>query len=168
MATQSEVNQVVIIAQEYFPEDKITEFFSRLNEEIGKKTEDESLKQLLSSIKEIVAPPLAPPPLWLWGAFYTLIVIHFILVIAVATSFCLLPFLAPWYIALPIMVFIFFFSTTRVECQLTNLENQMRRRLGLKKIGGFIGHYMLKPTGVILRKRKLTREMETSENESLE
>jgi hypothetical protein len=64
---------------------------------------------------------------------------------AVVFSFFVLPFMAPWYIATPLMVYITSLITTRVECPMTNLENSIRGRLGMRKIGGFVGHYMLRP-----------------------
>lgn len=36
------------------------------------------------------------------------------------------------------------------DCPVTNYENKLRKRLGLKRIGGFIGHYFIKP----FRKRR--------------
>jgi len=85
-------------------------------------------------------------------SFYLLVITHIVLVIAVLASFFILPFLAPWYIALPCMTFVWFFSTTKVDCQLTNLENIMRKRLGMKRIGGFVGFYFLKPTKLMYYK----------------
>tara|TARA_R110000803_G_scaffold62953_2_gene123399 strand:- start:259 stop:591 length:333 start_codon:yes stop_codon:yes gene_type:complete len=36
------------------------------------------------------------------------------------------------------------------DCPFTNYENVLRERLGLRRIGGFIGHYFIKP----FRKRR--------------
>lgn len=155
--TQSEANSIVAIAQEYIELEKMKELFIRLDDEIGQHTTNDSLKRSLKMMRNLVAPPLKPAPLWLWLAFYTLVVVHIILVIAVATSFCLLPFFAEWYIAVPLMTFIVFFSTTRIECQLTNLENRMRKRLGLKRIGGFVGFYFLRPVKKALKTSYLSR-----------
>ena len=32
-----------------------------------------------------------------------------------------------------------------LDCPLTNLENHLRKKLGMKRIGGFVGHYFIKP-----------------------
>lgn len=119
-----------------------------------KKSSNQTTKEFLSALRIIVDKPLTPPPLWLWISFYILVIVHIILIILVLASFLILPFYAPWYIATPVMVFIWFFSTTKVECHLTNLENYMRKNLGLKKIGGFVGHYFLKPIKIMLGKKR--------------
>jgi hypothetical protein len=147
---------IVSLIQNFLPQEKLTELLIKLDEEIGKKSENEITKQFLSSLRLVVDKPVPPPPLWLWISFYSLVVLHILLVIAVVLSFFILPFLAPWYVAVPCMTFIWFFSTTRVDCQLTNLENWMRKQLGMKRIGGFVGHYFLKPAKLMYYK-KLTR-----------
>ena len=78
-------------------------------------------------------------------AFILIVTLHMILVIGIVTSFLVLPFKEPWYTALPLMVFIWFFSTSNVKCKLTMLENHIRKKIGKKRIGGFVGHYILKP-----------------------
>lgn len=155
--TQNEANSIISIAQEYIELDKMKELFIRLDDEIGKHTTNDSLKKSLKMIRNLVAPPLKPAPIWLWLSFYALVAMHIILVITVATSFCILPFFAKWYIAVPLMTFIVFFSTTRIECQLTNMENKMRKRLGLKRIGGFVGFYFLRPIKKALKTSYLSR-----------
>ncbi len=151
-AIHDEANQVVTVIQDYIHKEKLTELLIRLDEDIGKKSENEITKAFLSHLRKVVDKPLPPPPMWLWISFYSLVVFHILLVIAVIFSFFVLPFLAPWYVAVPCMTFIWFFSTTRVDCQLTNLENYIRRQLGLKRIGGFVGHYFLKPARLVLRR----------------
>jgi hypothetical protein len=74
-----------------------------------------------------------------------LVAAHWLLVVGFVLSFVMLPFRAPWYVALPLMTFMFSFTTTRVQCQLTNLENYLRLRLGKRRIRGFVGHYFLRP-----------------------
>jgi hypothetical protein len=152
--TQEEAATILKISHEYFPAEKLKELFTRLDEEVGKKTENDSLKKSLQMMRMLVDPPMPPPPLWLWGAFYSLVITHFVLVIAEIASFFALPFLADWYIAIPSMTFLFFFTTSRNDCQLTNLENLMRRRLGMKRIGGFVGHYCVRPIKALIWKGK--------------
>lgn len=143
--TKEEAGQIVSISQEYINLDKMTELFVRLDEEVGKKTTNQSLQDSLKMMRGLVDPPRQAMPILYWFAFYILIVFHYLVVVAVGTAFFILPFYANWYIAIPLMTFVFFFATTRVDCQLTNLENVMRKRLGMRKINGFVGHYFLKP-----------------------
>jgi hypothetical protein len=135
-----EANKLLTISQEYLPNDKLKELIFRLENE--STTND--FKQSLKTMRLLLDPP-APPPKWLWASFYILVVAHYLLVCGIVTSFFTLPFMASWYIALPCMTFIWFFSTSRVECKLTQLENYLRKKLGMKQIGGFVGHYFKKP-----------------------
>ncbi len=150
---QEEASRIVTIVQNFIPQEKLTELLIKLDEEIGKKSENDNTKQFLATLRAVVDKPIPPGPLWLWTAFYTLVILHIILVLMVVFSFFVLPFLSPWYIAVPCMTFIWFFSTTQVDCQLTNLENVMRKRLGMKRIGGFVGHYFLKPAKILYYKK---------------
>lgn len=74
-----------------------------------------------------------------------LVVFHVGVVVGNCIAFFTLPLIAPWYIALPLCSFIGLLSTSNeLKCPLTKLENVLRKELGLKQIGGFIGHYFLK------------------------
>lgn len=150
---QEEANKIVEAIKNHTTPEKFVELISNLDE-ISKQSNNENTKAFLAFFHTSNLTPVQPAPKWMWIAFYTLVVAHIALVMAFITSFFVLPVLAPWYIAVPCMTFIWFFSTTRVDCQLTNLENYMRRRLGLKRIGGFVGHYFLKPAKVLWGKRK--------------
>lgn len=152
---QEEASHIISVAQTFLPQEKLTELLIKLDEEIGKKSENDITKQFLAVLRGIVDKPAPPASIWLWTAFYSLVILHIILVIMVFISFFVLPFLSPWYIAIPCMTFIWFFSTTRVDCQLTNLENFMRKKLGLKKIGGFVGHYFFKPVKILWHNKNL-------------
>lgn len=143
--TRDEAAKIVSISQEYLPLEKMRELFVRLDEEVGKHTDNDSLKQSLRMMRLLVDPPHEPPPAWVSLAFYLLVFFHMAVVLGVVCSFLILPFKSDWYIALPLMTFVFFFATTRVDCQLTNLENKLRQRMGKKKIGGFVGHYFFRP-----------------------
>lgn len=153
MQVHEEACKIISITKNFIPEDKLTELLIKLDDDIGKKSENTTTKQLLAALRSIVDKPLPTPPFWLKYALYTLVVVHIILIFGVLGSFFILPFWAPWYIALPLMTFIWFFSTTKVECHLTNLENAWRQRLKMKRIGGFVGHYFLKPIKKYLLKR---------------
>jgi hypothetical protein len=93
-------------------------------------------------------------------AFRLVVAAHLLLVVGFALAFVVLPFGARWYVALPLMTFMFSFTTTRGECQLTNLENHLRLRLGKRRIRGFVGHYFLRPT------RKLWDAISPTANDS--
>lgn len=76
--------------------------------------------------------------------FYLLVFLHMAVVVGNLISLFILPFMAPWYIALPLCSFLVLLSTSRDQCPLTRLENKLRRKLNLPTIKGFIGHYLLR------------------------
>jgi len=152
MPFHDDAPKLVALAKSFVPSDKQKDFFVKLDEDLGQKSSDANVKQLFAAARLIVDPPFVPAPFALWVAFYALVGAHLTLVFAVILSFFLLPFYAPWYIALPLMAFIWFFSTTSVECKLTQLENVIRKRLGLKRIGGFVGHYLIRPARRMARR----------------
>lgn len=163
ISVQEEAIHIVLLAQNFISHDKLTELLIKLDDEIGKKSKNDITKQFLATLRAIVDKPIPPAPIWLWISFYTLVSLHIFLVIAVIISFFVLPFFASWYIAVPCMTFIWFFSTTRVDCQLTNLENFIRKKLGMKKIGGFVGHYYIRPAKYIFKSIKRTVQIKRSQ-----
>lgn len=147
-------HDIINILKEYIDEDKLRELSIKLDEKIN---DDTPIKNVISEIKTILNPPFISPPFWYWILLYSLVVLHLTLVFAIIISFFILPIFTPWYISVPLMTFIWFFSTTRVECHLTNTENKLRQKLGLKKIGGFVGFYLLRPIKkILLRIKKRT------------
>jgi hypothetical protein len=90
----------------------------------------------------------------LW-AFRLLVGVHMLIVIINVISLVLLPFLTPFYVATPICSLLVNFMFNRnMTCPLTDLENSLREKLGLPKIKGFIGHYIIKPVRITLSRRK--------------
>ncbi len=85
---------------------------------------------------------------------YLLIVSHMIGIVFVILSFILLPLYAPWYTALPLMIWIVHLMMTRIECPITTLENWLRRKLGMKQIPAFVGYYIVRPIKQVLRMTK--------------
>ena len=144
--TNSEAAKIIEISNQYLTPQAAKELFVRLDDEVGKHTTNDSLKVSLAMMRSLVDPPrIVKYPKGEQAALYSLIVTHYCLVVGVALAFIVLPFAAPWYVALPCMTFIFFFTTNPVTCQLTKLENHMRQRLGMPRIGGFVGHYFMRP-----------------------
>lgn len=84
---------------------------------------------------------------------YIVIIFHFCILFGNTLAFFILPFKTQWYIACPICSYIVWMTFSRVaDCPITKLENVLRRKLNYKLIGGFIGHYILKPLNILLHK----------------
>lgn len=80
-----------------------------------------------------------------------LVIVHFAMVLVNIVSLFILPMYAPWYIAMPVDTYLINLTFTRMPCAATNLENRLRRLLGMKEIGGFIGHYVVRPIKELLK-----------------
>ncbi len=86
-------------------------------------------------------------------AFVLLVVFHLFIVLVNAMAFFVLPFISVilnipfWFsifLVVPIQSIILFLSFSRTPCPLTMMENSLRKKLGMKEIGGFVGHYLIK------------------------
>lgn len=86
-----------------------------------------------------------------------LVVAHLAVVLGNLAAFFVLPFYAPWYVALPLMSFVVWVTFVRIMCPLTKVENRLRRPLGLRPVKGFVGHYLFKPTAYALRLARRSR-----------
>lgn len=84
---------------------------------------------------------------------YLVVIFHFWLVLTNVTAALVLPFTSVimdwpfWYTVLlvtPIESLIVTLTFSREQCPITRLENVIRRKLGMKEIGGFIGYYIIK------------------------
>lgn len=78
---------------------------------------------------------------------------HMLIVIINLLAFFIIPFswlildIPFWFsifLIIPIESFIIYVTFDRNPCPLTRYENSIRKQLGMKPIGAFIGHYFLK------------------------
>ena len=85
--------------------------------------------------------------------FYFVVLSHFLVVIINVSAFFILPFswlilhIPFWYtvfLITPIDSLIIYLTFDKNPCPMTRLENVLRQSLGMKKIGGFVGHYLLR------------------------
>jgi hypothetical protein len=75
-----------------------------------------------------------------------LVLFHAGIIVTNTLAFFVLPFAADWFVAVPCMSAVLFLTFARgITCPLTDLENNLRKRVGMKRIGGFMGHYFIKP-----------------------
>lgn len=84
-----------------------------------------------------------------WGLLILIVGFHLILLLGNVGAFFVLPFWAPWYIAIPLWGFLLRTAFNRDSqynfCPLSSWENQVRRKLGLPQIKGFIANYFWHP-----------------------
>jgi Ca2+/Na+ antiporter len=73
------------------------------------------------------------------------VILHIAIVLAMIAAFFTLPFThtSSWNVVVPLMVFIVFTMFNNFRCASTMLENNLRRKLGLRQIKTFVGFYLL-------------------------
>lgn len=77
------------------------------------------------------------------GAVAATVISHYALVAALAASIPMLAAYTPWYVSIPVVVWILNLFTLPVRCPLTLLENYFREKAGLTKIRGFVSRWLL-------------------------
>ena len=140
----NEALEIVEIVGEYLDDSDAKELMARLHEEVGEKTENDSLKVSLQMLNKLYdVPEKKIDKVWP-VALAAVVVVHMMVVVINAVAFFVLPFNYPIYVWIPLDSFILIAMFSRSLCPLTRLENYLRRRQGLPSIGGFIGHYILR------------------------
>ena len=143
--SQQEAFNIVEILDEYLDEDQARELTARLEQEIGQKTDNDSLKVSLEMLKALYLKKPNKIDYAKKAALYALIAFHMFVITVNIAAFFVLPFLYPLWVWMPINSFILTVTFTREICPLTRLENKLRTSLGMSRIGGFIGHYFVRP-----------------------
>ena len=149
--SQQEAFSIVEILDEYLDEGQARELTARLEQEIGQKTDNDSLKVSLEMLKALYSKQPKKIDYLKKGLLYSVILFHAFVIIVNIAAFFVLPFYYPLWVWMPVCSFILTVTFTREICPLTRLENYLRTSLGMSRIGGFIGHYFVKPIKRLLK-----------------
>ena len=149
--SQQEAFNIVEILDEYLDEDQARELTARLEQEIGQRTDNDSLKVSLEMLKALYEKKPKKIDYVKKALLYSTILFHAFVIIVNIAAFFVLPFLYPLWVWMPVCSFILTVTFTREICPITRLENYLRTSLGLPRIGGFIGHYFIKPIKRLLK-----------------
>ncbi len=172
-----EAHNIVRIMNDFLTHDQAVEITKRLNEEVGAKTDNMSLKVSLEMLKDLYEKmppphPIPPPPVTPWSntnnieafnksplflkvGFLSLVGFHMLVLFGNLISLLVLPWFTPWYVALPVISLLVNFMFSSVPCPLTRMDSALRRNMGMSEIDYFIQHYFYKPSW---RKTQLTKE----------
>ena len=144
--SNEEARQIVEIINDYVSQEDAEALTARLQQEIGKETDNESLRVSLEMLKALYASPSNPKQYGKRAALLFVIALHLSVVVINCVAFFVLPFLySPW-IWVPLNSFILTVTFAPPgACPLTRFENKLRQRLDLPRIGGVLGHYIVKP-----------------------
>ena len=143
--SDSEARTISEIIDEYVDEDAARELVSKLHVQVGQGTDNDSLRVSLEMLNGIYSAKPVERNYLKKTLLYALVLFHMSVVVTNIVSFFILPFCYPLYLWVPVNSFILAVSFTRELCPLTRLENHLRRSLGMKPIGGFIGQYVYRP-----------------------
>ena len=143
--SQQEAFSIVEILDEYLDENQARELTARLEQEIGQKTENDSLKVSLEMLKALYSKNPKKIDYLKKGLLYSVILFHAFVIMVNILAFFVLPFYYPLWVWMPVCSFILTVTFTREICPLTRVENYIRTSLGMSRIGGFLGHYFIKP-----------------------
>lgn len=148
--TMHEARKILEISQEYIDLADLKELFTRLDAEVGKTSENDSVKQSFAMFKQfadtadaVVAKEDRHARLTIY--WFLISSLHHLLIFGNLASFCVAPFKAPWYLAFPACFAIIWVTCSPVNCALTRWENGVRKQLGWPEIRSFVGHNYLKP-----------------------
>ena len=149
--SQQEAFNIVEILDEYLDEDQARELTARLEQEIGRRTDNDSLKVSLEMLKALYEKKPKKIDYIKKALLYSTVLFHAFVIIVNIAAFFVLPFLYSLWVWMPVCSFILTVTFTREICPITRLENYLRTSLGLPRIGGFIGHYFIKPIKRLLK-----------------
>ena len=149
--SQQEAFNIVEILDEYLDENQARELTARLEQEIGQKTDNDSLKVSLTMLKALYSKKPKKIDYVKKGLLYSVILFHTLVVSVNIAAFFVLPFYYSLWVWVPLNSFILTVTFTREICPLTRVENYIRTSLGMSRIGGFLGHYFVKPVKRFLK-----------------
>jgi hypothetical protein len=152
-----EANSIVEIMDDFLDADDARELTARLEHEVGQGTDNDSLKVSLEMLKELYKDRTGSRKKDRLKkiSLYSLVTFHYFVITVNIVAFFILPFLYPLLVWMPLNSFILTVTFTREICPLTRLENYIRTSLGMPRIGGFLGHYMVRPVKKLLKSREV-------------
>ena len=153
------------ILNEFLDENQAREFTSKVEQEIARKTDDKTLRTLLQTLNSLYTIKPKRREYFKKSILALVVVVHMFVVVINISAFFVLPFLYPLWMWMPVNSFILTVTFTREACPLTRLENYLRTSLGMRRIGGFIGHYVVKPARKGYKTYKLGRNHQRGTND---
>ena len=157
--TKEEAVKITEIFDEYISRETAREISSRLHNEVGRDSDNHSLKVSLEMLNAIYCEEarkkFVKKNIFWHAVLYFIVILHFAILLGNLIAIFVLPFLVSWYIALPVICFIITLAFSNNPCPLTLLEDYVRwNKLGKTKIKRFIGHYIVWPLRAYLNERR--------------
>ena len=131
------------IMNEYLSPGDAQEIVQRLESEVG--DENETVKVSLSLLRSLYDHEEPKKDYANQSYLYLVISFHLSVLLGNFVALFVLPFVTPWYVALPLMSLIINLMFSPLSCPLTRLESRIRKRLGMDEIRHFVKHYFIDP-----------------------
>jgi hypothetical protein len=156
-----EANSIMEIMDDFLDADDARELTARLEHEVGQGTDNDSLKVSLEMLKELYKDRTGSRKKELAKkiSLYSLVTFHYFVITVNIVAFFILPFLYPLLVWMPLNSFILTVTFTREICPLTRLENYIRTSLDMPRIGGFLGHYMVRPVKKFIKNAEVNQQV---------
>jgi hypothetical protein len=156
-----EANSIMEIMDDFLDADDARELTARLEHEVGQGTDNDSLKTSLEMLKELYKDKTGSrkKDLLKKAFLYSVVTFHYFVVTVNIVAFFVLPFLYPLLVWMPLNSFILTVTFTREICPLTRLENYIRTSLDMPRIGGFLGHYMVRPVKKFIKNDEVNQQV---------
>lgn len=167
--TDNEAERIIAIATKYISLHKLYCCFVELDEEVGKKSENDSVKQSFAMFRGLAEKAKAdylrglgmdsiPDTMpFFYAAMLTLFVglvgFHMALICMNVVSIFLVIRTEFWWLCFPLATMMGWGLLSPITCPLTVQENRLRILLGRRPISSFVGHYFLKPLRWLLSRR---------------
>ena len=164
-APSKEIEGIMEILDDFLEEEQARELVARLEQEVADKSGDKDLKKRLKALREFYERRPIRKEHFKLVFLYSVISFHFFVIFVNITAFFLLPFIYPLWVWMPLNSFILTVTFTREVCPLTRLENYLRTSLGIPRIGGFIGHYLVKPLKKIIKTYRFGLKIQESRDD---
>lgn len=142
---ENDLHKLSEILNEFLDEDQARAFTAKIEQEVAQKTNDKNLRALIETLSSIYTVKPSRKEHFKKTLLVLLVSFHMFVIVINMVAFFILPFLYPLLVWMPLNSFILTVIFTREICPLTRLENHMRTNLGMPRIGGFIGHYIVRP-----------------------
>ena len=163
--TSKEMQDIMEILDDFLEEKQARELVARLEQEVADKSDDKHLKNRLKALREFYERRPISREHFKQVFLYSVIIFHFFVIFVIITAFFLLPFIYPLWVWMPINSFILTVTFTREVCPLTRLENYLRTSLSMPRIGGFIGHNLVKPVRSLIKTYRFGLVAQESSND---
>jgi hypothetical protein len=152
--TFEEAKAITSIIDDYLSPEQAKEITNRLNAQVGQSTDNSSLRISLDMLETLYEPKKMRHVKARYAVLMAVVALHLVIISGNILAAITLPFVVPWYVALPLITLIINLTFSPIPCPLTRMENRLRGRLQMPEVKHFMGYYMIWPVKRKFRERR--------------